>query len=97
MKRTATLLVMLVAAAAGRVHAVEQPVPGRMLTLRVLPSGAQRMLFVVRSSAIVAPTHGGPDDPTIVGATVSLRAASGESAALDLPASGWSLNTAGTA
>ena len=97
MKRTATLLVTLVAAAAGRVHAVEQPVPGRMLTLRVLPSGAQRMLFVVRSSAIVAPTHGGPDDPTIVGATVSLRAASGESAALDLPASGWSLNTAGTA
>ena len=97
MKRTATLLVTLVAAAAGRVQAVEQPVPGRTLTLRVLSSGAQRMLFVVRSTAIVAPSPGGPDDPTVVGATVALRAASGESAALDLPASGWSLNAAGTA
>ena len=89
--------ITLVASSPGRASAAEQLLPGRMLTMRAAASGAQRMLFLARSTAIAAPTPGGPDDPTIVGATLALRAASGESAAFDLPASSWSVNAAGTA
>src|SRR5439155_1533469 len=98
MKSAAAIaIIALVASLPCRARAVEQLLPGRMLTMRAAASGSQRTLFVGRSSAIVAPTPGGPDDPTVVGATLALRAASGESAAFDLPASSWSVNAAGTA
>ena len=98
MKSAATISIMaLVVSLPCRARAVEQLLPGRMLIMRAAPSGSQRTLFVARSTAIVAPTHGGPDDPTVVGATLALRAASGESAAFDLPASNWSVNASGTA
>ncbi|TMA99176.1 MAG: hypothetical protein E6J70_13435 [Deltaproteobacteria bacterium] len=95
MKSAAAIaIIALVASLPCRARAVEQLLPGRMLTMRAAASGSQRTLFVGRSSAIVAPTPGGPDDPTVVGATLALRAASGESAAFDLPASNWSVNAA---
>src|SRR5256712_9057587 len=98
MKSAAAIaIIALVASLPCRARAVEQLLPGRMLTMHAAASGRQRTLFLARSTAIVAPARGGPDDPTVVGATLALRAASGESAAFDLPASNWSVNAAGTA
>jgi hypothetical protein len=97
MVKARALTVLFLAAAALQVRAADQLLPGTSLVLRQRASGAQRAAFVVRDSSFVAPTAGGPDDPRTVGASLEIRANSGESATLDLPSSGWSLNNAGTA
>ena len=91
------LTVLLLVAAALPARAADQLLPGSSLVLRQRPSGAERAAFVVRDSGFAAPAAGGPDDPRTVGASLEIRANSGESATLSLPSSGWSLNNAGTA
>ena len=46
--------ITLVASSPGRASDAEQLLPGRMLTMRAAASGAQRMLFLARSTAIAA-------------------------------------------
>jgi len=87
---------MLLALGAARARAADQLLPGRSLVLRTSGSSAQRAAFSSKAPGLVAPTVGGPGDPTVVGATFAIRAASGESAAFSLPASNWSVNAAGT-
>lgn len=91
--RAAVALLALLASA----HAAEQLVPGHRLALRRSPSGRERLLFIARSPSLAAPAPGSADDPTQVGATLGIRAGSGETAVLDLPPSLWSRNASGTA
>lgn len=52
--------------------------------------------MVAKSPSIVAPTSGGIDDPTLHGASLEIRAASGEFAIFSLPFQNWSKNEAAT-
>jgi hypothetical protein len=76
--------------------AAEQHLTGRSLSMRTYNSGRERLSFVSRSPAITIPAPNGLNDPRSTGATIELRAASGEKNVIDLPAAGWSLNKAGT-
>ena len=97
MKNARALIAIVVLAWVLPAGAADQPLPGRSLSMRTPTSGRQRALtVVVRSSSLVAPAPGGPDDPRTAGATLTLQAASGETASLALPAAGWSANAAGT-
>ena len=67
--------------------ALDQLLPGRRLAMRD-EGGAERTTFVLSSP--IAPTPGGPDDPTVAGGTVQItNPDTSESATFPLPASGW--------
>lgn len=86
--RTLALVLLLSTATA---HAADVLVPGRKLVMSA-QSGRQSLTFTAKSP-LIAPT----DDPRTGGATLSVVAAdSGESATIDLPASRWTANAAGT-
>jgi hypothetical protein len=90
------LVAVVLLAVALPARAADLPVPGRTLSLRTPTSGRQRALtLIVRSATVAAPAPGAAD-PRSVGARLALAAASGESAALDMPAAGWSANRAGS-
>jgi RHS repeat-associated protein len=82
---------------AGVAQAADQPIPGAKLVMRASDSGSETLTFVSRSGALVAPLGGGPDDPTLVGATLEVRGASGGRALLEMPALGWTSVAGGTA
>jgi parallel beta-helix repeat protein len=77
-------LVLLVAQTA---PAEDQPVPGQRLRLRA-SSVRQLAIWVARSPDIVADA-GGTSDPTIVGASLEIASAAGETATIALPATHW--------
>jgi hypothetical protein len=92
---------MLAAGAIGVVGtsalAVDQPVPGQRLVVRATSTRA-RLAFSAADPGLVVPAPGGADDPLTVGASLEIvNPGSGESAIFAMPASGWTLNSAGTA
>jgi hypothetical protein len=89
------LTVALIAWSAAPSAAVDQLVPGRRLLLSVSASGNQRLLFSGLGAGITAPSSPA-DDPTLTGASLEVRAASGEFDTFSMPAGNWSKNAAGT-
>jgi hypothetical protein len=79
----------------GSAGAADHPVLGRKLVM-LAGSTAQRLTFTSKDT-ILAPTTGGADDPTLVGASVEIyNPISDETATLSMPAPGWTVNTSGT-
>src|SRR5262245_8377811 len=78
----------------GRAEAVDQGLFGRRLTMRVTAAAAP--LNALLRDAVVAPTAGGADDPSIVGASLVVEGGNGETATLALPAANWSVRGGGT-
>lgn len=74
----------------------DTPVDGRKLTARRAASGKETLAFASKSPSVPFPTPGGPDDPRTVGATLEILSPVEGIAALDLPASRWTRNKAGT-
>jgi len=73
--------------------AVDQPVSGKRLRLtdRARNPDRRRLRLISRDRTIVAPTAGGPGDPTRWGATIRVvHPLRGEEDAHDMPAAGWS-------
>jgi hypothetical protein len=88
-------VVLVVAALGGRpARASDQTLPANRLLVLDLP-GYGQLLHVSRHEnlGVHVPTPGGPDDPTRVGATVTIyNPDSCESATFDMPASNWRLS-----
>ena len=80
-----TVAALVLAAAPSRAF-VDQPISGKRIVVRDTPTPK---LLMVSNATIQAPTQTGTDDPTFFGATLTVTTQSGESASLDLPASGW--------
>jgi len=95
MKNRALLVALAVVACALSARAADQLLPGRSLMMN--DSARDRLMLLVRDSSLTVPTPGGLDDPRTYGASLEIHAASGEEATISLPASGWTLNHAGTA
>ena len=72
--------------------AVDQAITAKRLVVRDTPTPK---LLMVSSANIQAPTQTGTDDPTFFGATLTVTTQSGESATIDLPASGWKASSNG--
>lgn len=79
----------------GAAVAADQPVEGRKLLLKRSASGKEKAVFLSKDTALIGPTLGGSDDPTVVGATVDLCSNAG-TASFTLPASNWRANGPGT-
>jgi len=71
---------------------VDAPISGKRLVMRDTP--APKIVFVSRA-AVPGPTLTGSDDPTFFGATLTVTSMGGETATIDLPASGWSATGSG--
>jgi hypothetical protein len=67
----------------------DQPISAVKLQLKRNSNGKEKLLFLSKDTALVAPAAGGADDPTAVGATVELCSGTGGYALFELPASGW--------
>jgi hypothetical protein len=66
----------------------DQPLPGAKLVLR--QSAGQAKLSLSMKGVVAAPTPNGSDDPTSVGASLTIyNPTSSESAELEMPASNW--------
>jgi hypothetical protein len=86
--RTALALILVMA---GTAVAADRPEEARKLALRDV-RGRQSLSW----SASVPPPVAPSASPLTVGATLVVRAGSGESASFDLPAAGWTVNASGT-
>jgi dienelactone hydrolase len=78
----------------GRADAVDQGVFGRRLVMRMAP-GDERLNATLRG-AVIAPTPGGTDDPSMTGASLEIDTGAGETATLALPAGNWIVRGGGT-
>jgi hypothetical protein len=65
---------------------VDAPISGKRLVMRDTPT--PKIVFVSKA-AVPGPTVTGSDDPTFFGATLTVISMGGETASIDLPASGW--------
>lgn len=72
-----------------------QPVSAVKLQLKE-KNGKGKLLFLSKDSNLVMPAVGGPNDPQIVGAELTLCAGNGDSASFAFVAGSWSANSAGT-
>src|SRR6185503_17334975 len=91
MYRTAGLLVLSLAVGfAAPAGAADQLLPGKKLLLRT-----GRLNMTAKSPSVAVPAAPA-SDPTLVGASLEIRAASGEIATIALPASNWTKNGPGT-
>jgi parallel beta-helix repeat protein len=70
------------------VLADDQLLPGQKLSLKAR-QGKESLVWSVRDTGAQAPLAGGSDDPTTVGAMLSVFASTGETATLELPAAYW--------
>src|SRR5437867_3562293 len=74
--------------------AVDQPVPGRKLTL-IAHGRTEKLDFVTRAK-VVLPGRNGAADPTLVGATVAIsNPDTGDAYVFDLPRGRWKASRAG--
>jgi hypothetical protein len=77
--------------------AADVPAPGRKISVR---DDARRhsLALDVRDPVVVAPSPGSDEDPTVTGASITIRnPTTGESATFILPAVGWSSSSNGSA
>jgi hypothetical protein len=85
------VLVLLLGLLGVSAEAAVQMLPGKRLVAR-----PQRFVFVT-TTAVTAPTRGGPDDPTVAGAVLQvINPTTQEYANFPLPAGSWTANGAGT-
>jgi cysteine-rich repeat protein len=74
----------------------DQPISGSKLQLRRTASGKEKAQLASKDPNLSFPVRNGPDDPTVVGATVEWVSPVEGVVAMSLPASHWSANAAGT-
>ena len=93
--QTATALAFgLVAVTGASIRAADQPLPGnRVLVLDLGRSGSLIQISKRQTLGLHVPVPGGPDDPTRVGASLTIyNPATCESATMEMPASNWRMN-----
>ena len=87
----ALLATVLLALGRASAPAMDQPIPGKKLVVKVV-KGRETLKFVARGTFII-PAPASTDNPIVSGATVLLtNPSSGESFTFDLPAAHWTLN-----
>src|SRR5262245_2291013 len=86
-----TLVLAAVIGAVAPATAGDVPLPGRKLDMK-----SAKTVLVARTALPAFPVKGGADDPGRDGGVLQIVAQSGESAHLELPASGWKANGAGS-
>ena len=84
----------LIAVTGAPARAADQPLPGnRLLVLDLGSSGSLIQVSKRQTLGLQVPTPGGPDDPTQVGASLTIyNPSTCESATMDMPASNWRKN-----
>ena len=90
--QTIALAVATVGILAAPSRATDQAISAKRIVVRDTPTPK---LLMVSSASIQAPTQTGTDDPTFFGATLTVTTQGGESASIDLPASGWKASSNG--
>jgi hypothetical protein len=76
--------------------AADQPLSGHSLLLKTTSPGRPALKLFIKDGGFAVPAPASANDPRTGGATLRLKAASGETASLDLPAAGWKLDKTGT-
>ncbi len=94
LQMVATLAVALIAMTGAPARAADQPLPGnRLLVVDLGGSGSLSQVSKRQTLGLEVPAPGGPDDPTQVGASLTIyNPSTCESATLDMPASNWRRN-----
>jgi hypothetical protein len=96
MARLPRSLVLLALLAATPVAAVDHPLVGTKLVIKVTPTVSKAAFVAKMPQPIPVPTPGGSDDPGVHGARFKLFEVHGEKAVFDLPAEGWTANASET-
>ena len=68
----ATLVLAVLALGPVPANAVDQGVVGQKIVIKRSASGKEKMVLVLKDPALIFPTIGGPDDPSVVGMQVEL-------------------------
>jgi hypothetical protein len=88
-------LIGFVVAAVGLCRAADQPISGAKLSITRSSSGTERLTFTSKDVHVLFPALGGADDPSVVGATITLVSPAEVPVTLAIPAGvgnpGWRL------